>query len=221
MRSSHPTSMRKKVAREAALLLYTSQQKEFKQAKLKAAQTVGARILPSNLEVAVELNEIADEYEGQKRLRHLTQMRREALEIMKSVKDFNPRLIGSVWRGTAHRNSDIDIVVFSPNPKLTVNQLKRDGYEISKTERVSKVTGEGSEESFHIYMPLPSGDEAEIIVRGLEKMNKKKMCEIYGDVIRGLNITQLEGILKEEPTRRFLPKKAKVQQQPSPIHWQS
>ena len=46
--------MRNRVAREAALLLYTSQEKEYKQAKKRASETLGARVLPSNLEVAEE-----------------------------------------------------------------------------------------------------------------------------------------------------------------------
>ncbi|MFQ6094614.1 MAG: nucleotidyltransferase domain-containing protein [Candidatus Bathyarchaeia archaeon] len=198
------------MAREAALLLYTSQEKEFKQAKLKAAETLGTRKLPSNLEVAVELDRIVEEYEGQQRSRHLVQMRKEALNIMKCVRRFNPRLIGSVWRGTAHRNSDIDIVVFTTNPKLVLNQLRRNGFEIPKLEHISKPTGGGLEESLHIYIHLPSGDEAEIIVRSPENRDKKKICEIYGDVVRGLSINQLEHVLSEEPTRRFIPDKARA-----------
>lgn len=205
MRSNPRGSLRKKVAREAALLLYTSQEKEFKQAKLKAAGTFGTRVLPSNLEVAVELDRIADEYEGQLRRRRLTQMRREALHVMGNLRNLSPRLIGSVWRGTAHRNSDIDIVAFSSHPRLVVDQLRKAGLQIAKTEPVSKTSDGEVEESFHIYLNLPSGDEAEVTVRDPEKTGKETICEIYGDTINGLSLTQLENVLKEQPTRKFLP----------------
>ncbi len=210
MRSNHVVLLRKKVAREAALLLYTSQEKEFKQAKLKAVGVLGTRILPSNLEVALELDQIADEFEGEIRRARLTQMRKEALEIMSKLKDFNPRLIGSVWRGTAYKNSDIDIVVFSSHPRLLVDHLQKAGFKIAKTEHVSKTSDGEAEGSFHIHLDLPSGNEAEIIVRNLEEISREEICEIYGDTVKGLSFIQLEKILKEEPTRRFLPNRIRV-----------
>jgi len=202
--------VRKKVAREAAILLYTSQEKEFKQAKLKAAKALGTRILPSNLEVAVELDQVADGYEGQQRSKRLIQMRKEGLRIMKCLRSLNPKLKGSVWRGTTHRNSDIDITVFSLNSEGVVNKLRRSGFKIVNQERTSKVTNGDLEESLHIYVHLPSSNEAEIVVRLPEKMGQEETCEIYGDPVKGLSITQLEGVIKEDPTRRFLPDRAKT-----------
>jgi len=210
LRSNRTPSLRKKTAREAALLLYTSQEKEFKQAKLKAAESLSTRVLPSNLEVALELDRIAEEYEGQTRRMRLTQMREEALEIMRSLKDFSPRLIGSVWRGTAHKNSDIDIITFSHHSRLVVEYIQKARFKISKMEPVSKSSDGKAEGSFHIYLDLPSGDEAEITVRDPEKIGREEVCEIYGDTIKGLNLIQLKKLLKEEPTRRFLPNRIKV-----------
>lgn len=210
MSSNHPASIRKKVAREAALLLYTSQEKEFRQAKLKAAETLGTRRLPSNLEVAVELDQIADEHEGQERSERLIQMRKEALGIMKCLQGFNPKLKGSVWRGTTHRNSDIDIAAFSSNSEDVLKQLRRSGLKIAKLERTSKVTSGDLVESLHIHIHLPSSNEAEIVVRDPEKVDQEEICEIYGDPVKGLSITQLEKVTRENPTRRFLPGKVKA-----------
>ena len=46
-------SSRKKVTIEAATLLYDGVEKEYKQAKLKAAKTFGLHYMPTNLEVAL------------------------------------------------------------------------------------------------------------------------------------------------------------------------
>ncbi|PVX24800.1 MAG: tRNA adenylyltransferase, partial [Candidatus Bathyarchaeum sp.] len=97
MKGNRAKMLRNRVAQEAALLLYTSQEKEYKQAKKRAAETLGARVLPSNHEVAEELHEIAEEREGTHRRERLLRMRKEAEEIMKALKEFNPRLVGSVW----------------------------------------------------------------------------------------------------------------------------
>jgi predicted nucleotidyltransferase len=62
------TGQRTKVAREAANLIYSGIEKEYKQAKLKAAEAVGSHFLPTNLEVAIELDRMAEEREGHERL---------------------------------------------------------------------------------------------------------------------------------------------------------
>ncbi len=202
---SRSFSLKRKVAREAALLLYTSQEKEYKQAKKRAAENLGARILPSNLEVARELDAIAEEREGALRHERLIQMRKEALKIMQILEDFNPRLVGSVWRGTINKNSDVDIAVFASEPNAVLVQLQNSRFSIARTEWLS-VTKEGKEESsFHIYLALPSGNEAEVVVRSADKVNRYEKCEIYGDLIIGLDGPQLARVLKENSLARFVP----------------
>jgi predicted nucleotidyltransferase len=193
------------VALEAASLLYTSQEKEFKQAKFKAAETLSVRILPSNREIAEALDEIAEEKEGSQRQELLIQMRKEALQMMQTLKDFYPRLIGSVWRGTANKNSDIDIVTFAQDHKPVHAKLKENNFKITKIEWLS-ITKKGKREaSFHIYIVLPSNNEAEIIVKSLEKKDSPEKCETYGDEMTGLDYSQLQKILKEKPTQKLVP----------------
>ena len=206
MKEIHSIRLREKVAREAAFLLYTSQEKEYKQAKKRAAQTLGVHVLPSNLEVAEELDKIAEEKEGLSRQERLLQMRREALEIMETLKDFDPKLVGSVWRGTIHKNSDIDITTFSHNPEDVYTKLQKGNFKIAKTEWRS-VTKQGEKEtSFHIHILLSSNNEAEVVVRNAEKMGVQEKCEIYGDTIMGLDYLQLKKLLKERPLQRFVPR---------------
>jgi len=205
LKNKQQTGLRKRVALEAASLLYTSQEKEYKQAKLKAAETLGVRILPSNREIAEALDKIAGEKEGSSRQELLVQMREEALQIMQILKDFYPKLIGSVWRGTAHKNSDIDIVTFPQDPKKVHAKIKENNFKITKTEWLS-VTKKGKKEaSFHIYVVLPSNNEAEIIVKSLEKKDSLEKCEVYGDEMTGLDYPKLQKLLKEKPTQKFVP----------------
>ena len=73
--------------------------------------------MPSNHDVALELDKIAEENEGSKRKERLIEMRKEALGIMKQLERFCPVLIGSVWRGTIRQGSDIDIAVYADEPE--------------------------------------------------------------------------------------------------------
>jgi len=194
-----------KVAREAATLLYFGAEKEYKQAKLKAAKTLGAHFLPTNLEVAIELDKIAEENEGSTRKERLIQMRKEALKTMLVLREHCPLLIGSVWRGTIRRGSDIDIAVYHDLPDEILLLLEKAGFRISKTEWTA-VTKKGKHEaSFHIYVETSDKQTAELVVRSSEQTSRKRKCEIFGDEIKGLNIRELERVLKESPAQKFTP----------------
>ena len=208
MAPPNSASIKQRVAREAASLLYTSQEKEYKQAKQRAAQALGGvRVLPSNREVADELDQLVDEIEGSTRQERLIQMRREALAVMATLKEFHPVLIGSVWRGTAHKDSDIDVVTFSAQQRIVLNKLEQAGFEVTKTEWQSAPKLDGRDKSFHIYLKLQSDNETEVVVRSLERLHQKVRCDIYGDTMTGLNLQQLEKLLKSNPLRKFTPSK--------------
>jgi predicted nucleotidyltransferase len=197
--------VRNRVSREAASLLYFGAEKEYKQAKLRAAKTFGAHFLPNNLEIALELDKIADEKEGSARKEHLILMRQEALKIMKFLDAYFPLLIGSVWRGTNRVGSDIDITVYSDVPEQILELLKNFNIKMQRScwTRVNKhgITFM----SYHIYAETETKNSVEIVVRSPDEAGKSRKCEIFGDEIKGLKTTELEKLLKENPIKQFLP----------------
>ncbi|MFB3890366.1 MAG: nucleotidyltransferase domain-containing protein [Candidatus Bathyarchaeia archaeon] len=197
---------RHRVAREAAVLLYAGLEKEYRQAKLKAAANLSTHVLPSNLEVALELDRLAEENEGAARTERLVQMRREALNIMRTLKAFCPVLIGSVWRGTIRRGSDIDIAVYHDEPDEVVALLKAGGVEVLRTERVAADKDGKAEFSVHVYAETKAKDAVEVVVRSAGEAGRKRRCAIFGDEIKGLKLQELERVLRENPAARFLPK---------------
>ncbi len=197
--------LKQRVAREAATLLYFGAEREYKQAKEKAAQTFGVHFLPSNLEVALELDKIAEENEGTKRSERLVQMRKEALEIMRLLGGFCPVLIGSVWRGTIKQGSDIDIAVYSDDHEEILKTLKAGGIKFQKTAWTTVNKHGATKESFHIYAETVSKHGLEIVARSREEARKKRKCETFGDELKGLNIKELEKVLETNPTQQFIP----------------
>jgi hypothetical protein len=199
------TDLKSKVAKEAATLLYFGAEKEYKQAKTRAAQTLGTHFLPSNLEVALELDKIAEENEGENRVERLIQMREEALGAMRLLDAYRPLLIGSVWRGTIRRGSDIDLAVYADDPEEIVNTLKAQGIKILRTswETVNKHGRTLS--SLHVYAETSAKHGLEIVVRSCEEQAEKRRCEIFGDEIKGLKTKDLEKLLKDNPTQKFIP----------------
>jgi len=124
---------------------------------------------------------------------------------MDLLRGFHPRLVGSVWRGTAHKNSDIDIQTFSADPTPVLAHLQRNNFKVEKTEWQSVTKRGKKESSYHIHLSLPSGNEAEVVVRSLERINQKERCEIYGDAVTGLSYPKLLKVLRENPLQKFVP----------------
>jgi len=197
--------IRRKIAREAANLLYLGVEKEYKQAKLRAAETLGVNVLPTNLEVAMELDRITEENEGATRQKRLVQMRREALELMKILEKYSPVLVGSVWRGTIHHKSDIDINVYHDQPEEILALLERAGIKILEKGWTSITKSGEWRRVYRVLAKLPSNDEAEITIRNPAEYGAKEKCEIYGDIVSGLTVHDLETVLSKNPTQRFVP----------------
>jgi len=199
-----PLDPRRRVAREAARLLYTGAAEEYKQAKEMAARSLGFEAMPSNFDVALELDLLAGEMEGEGRRHLLIMMRGDALRVMKALKGSDPRLTGSVWRGTARRGSDIDIVVHAPRPGEIAERLSASGFAIEGVEEVGVSKRGMPRRSHHIAVGL-DGYEAEVVVRPPgEEVGR---CEIYGDLKRGLSLPELERLMRRDPLRRFVPRR--------------
>ena len=201
------SDIRKRIAKEAATLLYFGAEKEYKQAKLKAAKTLGSHFLPANLEVALELDKVAETYEGSTRKEQLIRMRKEALKIMKEFKEYNPILIGSVWRGTVRRGSDIDITLYHAAPEEIMLLIEKMGKEISKAEWANVTKKGKKEKTFHIYIKTSIEQTAEIVIRNPNEAGHSRKCEIFGDELKGLTVRELESVLEKNPTQKFIPSK--------------
>ncbi len=199
-------STRQDVAREAARLLYNRSVKEYKDAKEMAASSLGSRALPSNYEVAVELDTLTDEYEGPGRQRMLTRMREIALDVMRTLGELSPVLIGSAWRGTVRKGSDIDIVVYHPNSIKVTQMLGK--YLIIEAEQTQFIIDGMPRTSTHITMVIDE-HPVEVVVRPPEDREyyRDERCETYGDFKRGIGLRELEKLMSSDPLRRFIPRR--------------
>ena len=195
------SDIRRKIAEEAARLIYNRIYSEYKQAKEAAARSLGVNTIPSNYEVAIELDLLSDRIESTEKQKRLIKLREKALSLMKILKDYSPKLTGSVWRGTARKNSDIDINIYAEDLKTIIKILQDAGYELHVEEVIAVHKGR-SIRATHIHIVSL---DAEIIIRPLEEKLVVNRCEIYGDPKKGLSLEELEKTLKNDPIRKFVP----------------
>lgn len=100
--------MRLRLAQEAAQILLQNGSRDYYAAKHKAALHLGAvdtRNMPSNTEIEAALQEYQRIFRADTQPAELRRLRQAALQAMQFFKDFKPRLVGSVLRGTADEHS--------------------------------------------------------------------------------------------------------------------
>lgn len=108
--------MRVRIAQEAARLISEEGIQDFYVAKRKAAQHLGApdtRNMPRNGEVESALEEYQRLFRSEQQIDHLRSLRESAVQAMRFLDEFSPRLVGSVLSGTAGRHADVNLHLFA------------------------------------------------------------------------------------------------------------
>src|SRR5260370_15587471 len=192
--------LRQAIALEAARLMYERTESEYYTAKRKAAkrlcrQSVKPEDLPSNAEIRDQIQVFARIHEGEKRTEHLREMRLEALRLMRLLRAFRPRLIGSVMTGHVRKGSDIDIHVFSDSANLVTNLLENEGYQFD-VERKQIVKFEEARVFTHIH--IYDRFNFELTVYAEDKAHYVFKSSITGKAIERASIRELEELLQQE-----------------------
>jgi predicted HD phosphohydrolase/predicted nucleotidyltransferase len=192
--------MRRRIAWEAARLMYTREESEYFRAKLKAARRIFSgdpkpSDLPSNREIRDQIQAFARVHEGERRTESLRAMRLEALRMMRILRSFRPRLIGSALTGHVRQGSDIDLHVFSDSLESVCAALDGEGlrYEVER-KRVRK---HGEERSFtHVH--VQDRFEFELTLYPGNMAHYVFKSSITGKAIERASIAELEQLLERQ-----------------------
>jgi hypothetical protein len=130
--------LRQAVAEEAARIMREQGVDDFLLAKRKAAERLGvtdASILPRNTEI--EAAKVAHQrlFASERHDADLASLRRAAVEAMRLMSDFQPRLVGPVLTGTASAHSEINLHLFSETPEAVSIRLEERGVPHEVLER--------------------------------------------------------------------------------------
>lgn len=193
--------LRRAIAVEAARLKYEGIATEYHQAKRKAAKRFGVNAryqhnLPTNGEIKEELVRFADMFEGEDRFLRLGDMRRQGLFLMKLLKQFHPRLIGSVLKGQIRQGSDIDIHVFTASVHEVVMRLAEE--QIFCTIDRKDVLKDGVRQQFTHVRGEIDDFPIELSVYRLDQRNVRFMSSVTGGPIEYATISGVESLIAEE-----------------------
>lgn len=188
------SKLRRQIAWEAARLMYDRQESEYYRAKLKAARVLcqgwaKPADLPSNSEIRDQVQMMARLFEGDQRTHNLQQMRIAALQMMRTLAAFRPRLIGSVFTGHIRQGSDIDLHVFSDSVEAVTHVLDHEGliYEVERKE-----VRKGGEPCVFNHVHLRHEYPFELTIYPANKCHYVFKSSITGKAIERASIAQFE-----------------------------
>src|SRR5438105_3432156 len=192
--------LRHAIAFEAARLMYDRVESEYFTAKRKAAKRlcrgeVKPADLPSNSEIRDLVQSFARIHEGETRTANLKAMRLEALRLMRVLRQFRPRLIGSVMTGHVRKGSDIDIHLFSDSAGLITDLLEQEGFQYD-LERKQVVKHGESRVFTHIH--VHDRFNYELTIYAEDKAHYVFRSSITGKAIERASIRELEELLERE-----------------------
>src|SRR3984893_5792480 len=192
--------LRRQIALDAARLMYERVESEYYTAKRKAARQlcrkgVKPEDLPSNAEIREQIQLFARIHEGDKRTENLRDMRLEALRLMRLLRAFRPRLIGSVMTGHIRKGSDIDIHVFCDSPGLLTDLLEQEGcqYDLERKQVVKH-----SEARIFTHIHVLARFNFELTVYAEDKAHYVFKSSITGKAIERASIRELEELMTRE-----------------------
>lgn len=180
--------------------MYERIESEYFTAKRKAAKRlcrdrVKPQDLPSNAEIRDQIQTFARIHEGDRRTEHLRAMRLQALRLMRLLRAFRPRLIGSVMTGHVRKGSDIDIHVFTDNIGLITDRLEQEGFQFDlEQKQIVKQQEARVFTHLHVYDRF----NFELTVYAEDKAHYVFKSSITGKAIERASIRELEELLQCE-----------------------
>lgn len=180
--------------------MYERVETEYFTAKRKAARRlcrkhVKPSDLPSNAEIRDQIQLFARLHEGDSRLTHLRDMRLAALAMMRLLRPFRPRLIGSVMTGHVRKGSDIDLHVFSDSVSPIGELLENEGYRFD-VERKQVLKHHDTRVFTHIH--VYDRFDYELTVYAEDQAHYVFRSSITGKAIERASIAELEEFLLRE-----------------------
>jgi hypothetical protein len=180
--------------------MYERVESEYFTAKRKAAkrlcrQSPKPEDLPSNAEIRELVQSFARLHEGERRTENLRDMRLAALHLMRQLRQFRPRLIGSVCTGHVRKGSDIDLHLFTDSVGLVTDLLEAEGYqydverkEVTKHNETRRFTHVHVYERFNYELTVYAEDQAHYVFKS----------SITGKPIERVSIRELEELLHRD-----------------------
>ncbi|HKQ30628.1 MAG TPA: hypothetical protein VJS66_05010 [Burkholderiales bacterium] len=189
--------MRIRLAREAARVLAEGGTRDFATAKRKAAERLASpdtRHLPSNEEIEEELRRYLELFQGAKLPDRLAHLRGLALEAMRFLQAFEPRLVGSVLAGTATEYAVVELHVSADTPEQIALWLTENAIPYEQSERRLRFGGDRYE-TLPTYRFTVNETPIELCVLSRRGAREAPLSPVDGRPMKRANVREVETLV--------------------------
>ena len=189
--------LRQAVAEEAARIMREQGVDDFLLAKRKAAERLGvtdASILPRNTEIEAALVAHQRLFGADRHEAGLASLRRSALEAMRLLSDFQPRLVGPVLTGTASPHSEINLHLFTESAEAVSIRLEERGVPHEVLERRLRYERDRTV-SYPALRFVAGRQTVDAVVFPLDGIRQAPCSPVDGKPMRRANLAEVEALL--------------------------
>jgi hypothetical protein len=197
--------MRQAIAREAARLMIEHGHEDYGIAKRKAAERFGVTdlaVLPSNTEIETALAEHQRLFDPGSHAGTLSAMRKCALEAMRLLAEFEPRLVGPLLSGTATPHNDITLHLFADTPEAVALRLMDRGIPHEVTERRYR-TQRDAVETYPALRFTARGHDVDVTIFPKNGIRQAPPGPVDGKPMRRAALAEVEALTDEKGTHPF------------------
>ncbi|MBN8480297.1 MAG: hypothetical protein J0L88_01765 [Xanthomonadales bacterium] len=191
---------RRRIAVEAARLIAEEGLRDYHDAKRKAAARLGAfdeSTLPRNGEIEDALREHQRLFQSMSQPAHLERLRRAAIEAMRFLARFEPRLVGAVLEGTADAHSAVLVHLFSDDVREVIAFLAERRIPCEEATRTLRFAGD-RELSLPALLVAADGVQVEFVVFDIDGLREAPLDRVDAKPMRRAGLAAVEALLRQE-----------------------
>ena len=167
-------------------------------AKRKAADQLGfkQKDLPTNIEIERAVISYQNLFQNSFQPEELFKLRMTAIDVMNLFEKFDPRLAGSVLAGTAGKQSEIIVHLFSDNPEAISTRLMENNIPYKNSERRIRTTDKNTI-IFPAYCFMAGHMSVVLILFPEKQLKQAPVCPIDEKPMKRANIKKLQSLIQE------------------------
>lgn len=194
-------AMRQQLAQTAAQMIQEQGIRDYRLAKEKAAARHGVDIrrgpLPRNTEIEAALAEYQRLFAGADAVGLLVELRRAALQAMRELEAFQPRLVGDVLSGLATPHSDVQLHVFADHSEAFDFHLQDRGIPFELVERRFRY-GRGGYHHYPVFRFAAGGVGFEAVLFPLTELRQAPNSLVDGAPLARAKIEEVARLLADD-----------------------
>lgn len=197
MNNKFSSKTRMEIAQLAAKFLAVDGINDYLSAKRKAALQLGVhpdKGMPTNVEVEQALIEYQSLFQNNQQTELLYDMRSKAVNAMRLVESYWPRLVGPVLTGTATRHTEITLHLVSDEPEQVGFLLDEHAIPYASCEKTVK-TGRTDKKDYPAYQFIADRTRILLVIFPERQKHVCPLSTITGKPMQRATVNEVEKLL--------------------------